>query len=141
EDSQNTGKVTSAGMYTCISSWQWPKIMRLPSLKDWKVMFSKPASYMIEAMCAKSYEDTTEWLKEIESKILAKRNDLCQFETEYRKVDDMLWERDNIHCSFTTEQNLVNPVGAGSSSLVIGTGRETSCISTRSRATRRHAHL
>lgn len=41
---------------------------------------------MIEAMCAKSYEDTTERLKEIESKILAKRNDLRQFETEYRKV-------------------------------------------------------
>lgn len=41
---------------------------------------------MIEAMCAKSYKDTTERLKEIESKILAKRNDLRQFETEYRKV-------------------------------------------------------
>ena len=48
--------------------------------------FFKPASYMIEAMCAKSYEETTERLKEIESKILAKRNDLRQFETEYRKV-------------------------------------------------------
>ncbi|KAF8754042.1 hypothetical protein HU200_011512 [Digitaria exilis] len=96
--------------------------------------FFKPASYMIEAMCAKSYEDTTERLKEIESKILAKRNDLRQFETDYRKalarfqevtnrytqereaVDDMLRERDNIHCSFTTERTLVNPVGAGSSS-------------------------
>ena len=41
---------------------------------------------MIEAVCAKSYEETTERLKEIESKILAKRNDLRQFETEYRKV-------------------------------------------------------
>lgn len=37
-------------------------------------------------MCAKSYEDTTERLKEIEAKILEKRNDLRQFETEYRKV-------------------------------------------------------
>lgn len=48
--------------------------------------FFKPASYTIEAMCAKSYEDTTERLKEIEAKILEKRNDLRQFETEYRKV-------------------------------------------------------
>jgi uncharacterized coiled-coil DUF342 family protein len=97
--------------------------------------FFKPASYMIEAMCAKSYEETTERLKEIESKILAKRNDLRQFETEYRKalarfqevtnrytqereaVDDMLRERDNIHCSFTTERTLVNPVGAGCTAL------------------------
>ena len=37
-------------------------------------------------MCAKSYEETTERLKEIESKILEKRSDLRQFETEYRKV-------------------------------------------------------
>ena len=34
----------------------------------------------------------------------------------YLQVDDMLRERDNIHCSFTTERTLVNPVGAGSSS-------------------------
>jgi len=37
-------------------------------------------------MCAKSFEDTTEKLKEIEAQILAKRNDLRQFEIEYRKV-------------------------------------------------------
>lgn len=48
--------------------------------------FFKPASYTIEAMCAKSYEDTTGRLKEVEAKILAKRNDLRQFEIEYRKV-------------------------------------------------------
>jgi len=53
--------------------------------------FFKPASYMIEAMCAKSYEETTERLKEIESKILAKRNDLRQFETEYRKVSNYVF--------------------------------------------------
>jgi len=37
-------------------------------------------------------------------------------ELQYLQVDDMLRERDNIHCSFTTERTLVNPVGAGSSS-------------------------
>lgn len=48
--------------------------------------FFKTASYTIEALCAKTYEDTTEKLKEIEAQILRKRNDLRQFETEYRKV-------------------------------------------------------
>lgn len=41
---------------------------------------------MIEALCARSYEETTEKLKEIEAQILRKRTDLRQFETEYRKV-------------------------------------------------------
>jgi hypothetical protein len=118
-------------------SWQWPRIPRLHSLKDWMVSnlvkcrlsnleliyllymvcipvfsvyihgilcsdlskficllgdnFFKPASYTIEAMCAKSYEETTERLKEIESKILEKRNDLRQFETEYRKVSSIIF--------------------------------------------------
>lgn len=48
--------------------------------------FFKPATYTIEAICAKSYEETTEKLKEIEAQILRKRNELRQFETEYRKV-------------------------------------------------------
>lgn len=48
--------------------------------------FFKPATYTIEAICAKSYEDTTEKLQEIEAQILRKRNELRQFETEYRKV-------------------------------------------------------
>ena len=48
--------------------------------------FFKPATYVIEAMFAKSFEDSTEKLKEIEAQILAKRNDLRQFEVEYRKV-------------------------------------------------------
>lgn len=165
EDSQKTGKVTSAGMYflhfqvyrmdstaNALAMAKDPEaafFKRLEGLQPCEVSalksgthifavygdnFFKPASYMIEAMCAKSYEDTTERLKEIESKILAKRNDLRQFETEYRKalarfqevtnrytqereaVDDMLRERDNIHCSFTTERTLANPVGVGSSS-------------------------
>ncbi|TVU33814.1 hypothetical protein EJB05_15623, partial [Eragrostis curvula] len=234
EDSQKTGKVTSAGMYflhfqvyRMDSSVNALAMAKDPEAAFFKRLegdnFFKPASYIIEAMCAKSYEDTTERLKEIESKILAKRNDLRQFETEYRKalarfqevttrytqereasgeddddvklghyrmdgagwqgdgccpllskgltvqwqrppagvllprvrplgtvpttkrcqykatspqrhsgvprlvmrcpagsyynqVDDMLRERDNIHCSFTTERTMVNPVGAGSSS-------------------------
>lgn len=48
--------------------------------------FFKPATYTIEALCAKTYEDTTHKLKDIETQILRKRNELRQFETEYRKV-------------------------------------------------------
>ena len=48
--------------------------------------FFKTASYTIEALCAKSYEDTTDKLKDIEAQILRKRTELRQFETEYRKV-------------------------------------------------------
>ncbi|XP_062212225.1 chaperone protein dnaJ 15-like isoform X1 [Phragmites australis] len=165
EDSQKTGKMTSAGMYflhfqvyrmdSTVNALAMAKdpeaafFKRLEGLQPCEVSalkpgthifavygdnFFKPASYIIEAMCAKSYKNTTERLKEIESKILAKRNDLRQFESEYRKalarfqevtnrytqereaVDDMLRERDNIHCSFTTERSMVNPVGTGGSS-------------------------
>lgn len=48
--------------------------------------FFKTASYTIEAVCAKSYEDTTQKLQDIEAQILRKRNELRQFESEYRKV-------------------------------------------------------
>ncbi|KAK9091354.1 hypothetical protein Sjap_024531 [Stephania japonica] len=82
--------------------------------------FFKTASYTIEALCATSYDDTTEKLKEVEAQMLSKRNELRQFETEYRKalaqyqevsnrytqekqcVDDLLKQRDGIHASFTT---------------------------------------
>ncbi|XP_023541327.1 chaperone protein dnaJ 15-like [Cucurbita pepo subsp. pepo] len=81
--------------------------------------FFKPATYTIEVICAKSYEDTTKKLKEIEAQILTKRNELRQFEIEYRKalarfhevtnrytqekqsVDELLKNRDTVHSSFT----------------------------------------
>lgn len=165
EDSQKTGKVTSAGMYflhfqvyrmdSTVNALAMAKdpeaafFKRLEGLQPCEVStlksgthifavygdnFFKPASYTIEAMCAKSYEDTTERLKEIEAKILEKRTDLRQFETEYRKalarfqeattrytqekevVDDMLRERDDIHSSFTTERTITSSLGAASSS-------------------------
>ncbi|XP_042503786.1 chaperone protein dnaJ 15-like [Macadamia integrifolia] len=96
--------------------------------------FFKPASYTIEAVCAKSYEDTTEKLKEIEAQILRKRNELRQFETEYRKalarfqevtnrysqekqsVDELLKQRDTIHSAFTIARAVTTVNGSGSSS-------------------------
>lgn len=93
--------------------------------------FFKPATYMIEALCAKTYEDSTNKLKDIEGQILRKRTELRQFETEYRKalarfqevtnrytqekqsVDELLKERDSIHSSFTVSRNLAFPSGSG----------------------------
>ncbi|KAH0467244.1 hypothetical protein IEQ34_004482 [Dendrobium chrysotoxum] len=117
EDSEKTGKVTSAGMYflhfqvyrmdSAVNALAMAKdpdaafFKRLEGLQPCEVSelkpgthifavygdnFFKPASYAIEAVCANSYEDTTKKLMEIEAQILAKRNYLRQFETEYRKA-------------------------------------------------------
>ena len=48
--------------------------------------FFKTATYTIEALCTRSYEDTTQKLKDIEAQILRKRTELRDFEIEYRKV-------------------------------------------------------
>ncbi|KAF8101303.1 hypothetical protein N665_0208s0085 [Sinapis alba] len=101
--------------------------------------FFKTASYTIEALCAKTYEETTEKLKEIEAQILRKRNDLRQFETEYRKalarfqevttrytqekqtVDELLKQRDSIHSSFSVVKTpSSNNLSNGSSSKAQG---------------------
>lgn len=168
EDSEKTGKATSAGMYflhfqvyrmdSTVNALAMAKdpeaafFKRLEGLQPCEVSelkpgthifavygdnFFKPATYTIEAMCAKSYEDTTGRLKEVEAKILAKRNDLRQFEIEYRKalarfqevtnkynqekqsVDELLKQRDTIHSSFTTVRTMINSSGVtGSSSKI-----------------------
>ncbi|KAK9115944.1 hypothetical protein Sjap_014891 [Stephania japonica] len=102
--------------------------------------FFKPASYTIEALCAKSYEETTEKLKDIETQILRKRNELRVFETEYRQalahfqevtnrysqekqsVDELLKERDNIHSSYTVSKTATDASenDASSSSKITG---------------------
>ncbi|KAE8668231.1 Chaperone protein dnaJ 15 [Hibiscus syriacus] len=144
---ERTGKVTSAGMYflhfqayrmdSTLAIAKDPEsafFKRLEGLQPCEVSelkagthifavygdnFFKTASYTIEALCAKSFEDTTEKLKDIEAQILSKRNELRQFETEYRKalahyqevtnrysqekqsVDELLKQRYGIHASFT----------------------------------------
>ncbi|CAE5963407.1 unnamed protein product [Arabidopsis arenosa] len=170
EESEKTGKVTSAGMYflhfqvyrmdstvNALAAAKDPEsafFKRLEGLQPCEVSelkagthifavygdnFFKTASYTIEALCAKTYEDTTEKLKEIEAQILRKRNELRQFETEYRKalarfqevtnrytqekqtVDELLKQRDTIHSTFSvvktpSSKNLSN----GSSSKAQG---------------------
>ncbi|XP_073004164.1 chaperone protein dnaJ 15-like [Typha latifolia] len=161
EESEKTGKLTSAGMYflhfqvyrmdSTVNALAMAKdpeaafFKRLEGLQPCEVSelkpgthifavygdnFFKPATYTIEVICAKSYEDTTERLKEIQAKLLSKRNDLRQFETEYRKalaqfqeatyrynqekqtVDELLKQRDSIHSSFTTVRTIVNSSGS-----------------------------
>lgn len=163
EDSEKTGKVTSAGMYflhfqvyrmdSTVNALAMAKdpegafFKRLEGLQPCEVSelkpgthifavygdnFFKTASYTIEAVCAKSHEDTTQKLQDIEAQILRKRNELRQFESEYRKalaryqevtdrytkekqsVDELLKQRDGIHSTFT----IVKPTstsGSGSS--------------------------
>ncbi|KFK41251.1 hypothetical protein AALP_AA2G105000 [Arabis alpina] len=170
EESEKTGKVTSAGMYflhfqvyrmdSTINALAVAKdpesafFKRLEGLQPCEVSelksgthifavygdnFFKTASYTIEALCAKTYEDTTEKLKEIEAQILRKRNELRQFETEYRKalarfqevtnrytqekqtVDELLKQRDSIHSSFSVVKTpSVNNLTNGSSSKTQG---------------------
>eukprot|EP00268_Persea_americana_P021750 TRINITY_DN2165_c0_g1_i1.p1 TRINITY_DN2165_c0_g1~~TRINITY_DN2165_c0_g1_i1.p1 ORF type:complete len:409 (-),score=87.32 TRINITY_DN2165_c0_g1_i1:318-1544(-) len=169
EDSEKTGKVTSAGMYflhfqvyrldsamNALAAAKDPEaafFKRLEGIQPCEVSelkagthifavygdnFFKTASYTIEALCAKTFEDNTEKLKDIEAQILAKRNELRQFETEYRKalqryqevtnkyilekqsVDELLKERDNIHSSFTTTRTLATSASGSSSSKVPG---------------------
>ncbi|XP_028757889.1 chaperone protein dnaJ 15 isoform X2 [Neltuma alba] len=167
EDSEKTGKVTSAGMYflhfqvyrmdSTVNALAMAKdpeagfFKRLEGLQPCEVKelkpgthifavygdnFFKTANYTIEALCAKSYEDTSQKLKDIETQILRKRNDLRQFESEYRKalaryqevteryaqekqsVDELLKQRDTIHSSFTVTRSL--SVSGNSSNLSNG---------------------
>lgn len=170
EDSEKTGKVTSAGMYflhfqvyrmdSTINALAMAKdpeaafFKRLEGLQPCEVSelkagthifavygdnFFKTATYTIEALCTKSYEDTTQKLRDIEVEILRKRNELRQFETEYRKalarfqevtnrysqekqsVDELLTQRDIIHSSFSVARTLNN--GGSVSGLSNGSGK------------------
>ncbi|KAJ0096029.1 hypothetical protein Patl1_15048 [Pistacia atlantica] len=175
EDSEKTGKVTSAGMYflhfqvyrmdSTVNALAMAKdpeaafFKRLEGLQPCEVSelkagthifavygdnFFKTAAYTIEAVCAKTYEDTSHKLKDIEAQILRKRTELREFETEYRKalarfqevtnrytqekqsVDELLKQRDTIHSSFTVTRTVItsnpssNNLSNGSSSRVPG---------------------
>lgn len=171
EDSEKTGKVTSAGMYflhfqvyrmdSTVNALAMAKdpegafFKRLEGLQPCEVSelkpgthifavygdnFFKTASYTIEAVCAKSHEDTTQKLQDIEAQILRKRNELRQFESEYRKalaryqevtdrytkekqsVDELLKLRDGIHSTFT----IVKPTSGSGSNLSNGSSSKIS---------------
>ncbi|KAF5751910.1 hypothetical protein HS088_TW02G00929 [Tripterygium wilfordii] len=172
EESEKTGKVTSAGMYflhfqvyrldttlnalTMVKDPETGFFKRLEGLQPCEVAglkagthifavygdnFFKTATYTIEALCAKSYEESTHKLQEIEAQIIRKRSELRQFETEYRKalarfqevtnrysqekqsVDELLKEREGIHASFSVSRNIGGSgsnLSNGSSSKIPG---------------------
>ncbi|XP_024388789.1 chaperone protein dnaJ 15 isoform X1 [Physcomitrium patens] len=108
--------------------------------------FFKSASYTIEAICAESYLETAVKLKDIETQLLSKRNELKQFEVEYREVlarfqavtnkyaqekqavDELLKSREKIQESFTSVPTTPKKMSGGSSSSakVIGGDSATS---------------
>ncbi|CAN6468321.1 unnamed protein product [Victoria cruziana] len=117
EDSEKTGKVTSAGMYflrfqvyrmdsttNALAMTKDPDaafFKKLDGLQPCEIAelkggdhvfavygdnFFKSASYTIEAVCAQSFEEASMKLKHIEANLLLKRDELHQFEKEYKKV-------------------------------------------------------
>ncbi|KAH7571149.1 hypothetical protein ACOSP7_019792 [Xanthoceras sorbifolium] len=169
EDSEKTGKVTSAGMYflhfqvyrmdSTVNALAMAKdpeaafFKRLEGLQPCEVSelkagthifavygdnFFKTATYTIEALCAKTYEDTSQKLKDIEAQILRKRTELRDFEIEYRKalarfqeatnrysqekqsVDELLKQRDSIHSAFSVTRTVVLSNVSGSSNVSNG---------------------
>eukprot|EP00246_Nothoceros_aenigmaticus_P017001 TRINITY_DN801_c0_g1_i1.p1 TRINITY_DN801_c0_g1~~TRINITY_DN801_c0_g1_i1.p1 ORF type:complete len:416 (+),score=110.93 TRINITY_DN801_c0_g1_i1:487-1734(+) len=82
--------------------------------------FFKSASYTIEAVCSENFTESAEKLKAVEAQILSKKDELRQFEAEYREVlnrfaavtqkyaqekhsvDELLKTRDKIHESFSS---------------------------------------
>ncbi|KAI3714387.1 hypothetical protein L1987_72988 [Smallanthus sonchifolius] len=156
EDSEKTGKVTSAGMFflhfqvyrmdSSVNALEMAKdpeaafFKRLEGLQLCEIMeikagthtfavygdnFFNTASYTIEAVCATTYESSTNKLKDVEQQILRKRTELRQFETDYRKalaqfqevtnrytqekqnVEELLKQRDDIQSAFTVNKSLV----------------------------------
>lgn len=103
--------------------------------------FFKSASYTIEAICAESCLETAVKLKEVEAQILLKRNELRQFETEYREVlarfqavtnkytqekqvvEELLKTREKIQESFTSVPSA--PKKVSSSNTAKGSGEDS----------------
>ncbi|KAH7428573.1 hypothetical protein KP509_09G007300 [Ceratopteris richardii] len=97
--------------------------------------FFKSATYTIEAVSAESFKDSAEKLKSVEAQLLSKRNELKQFETEYKEVlarftavtnrfkeekvavDELLKSREKIQASFS----MVPQLKKHSSSSNLGT--------------------
>ncbi|RWR82219.1 chaperone protein dnaJ 15 [Cinnamomum micranthum f. kanehirae] len=175
EDSEKTGKVTSAGMYflhfqvyrmdSTVSALAMAKdpesafFKRLEGIQPCEVSelkagthifsvygdnFFKTASYTIEALCATTFEETTKKLKDIEDRILTKRNELRLFETDYRKaltryqevtnrysqekqsVDELLKRRESVQSSFTMIKLPADGSGCSSSKVTGGEFRAES---------------
>jgi hypothetical protein len=93
---------------------------------------------MIEAICAESFSEASTKLKEVEARLLEKRSELRQFESEYREalarftavtnkfsqekqvVDELLKTREKIHESFTSAPVAAKLVSSSSNGKGVG---------------------
>ncbi|GJZ75307.1 hypothetical protein Tco_0639772 [Tanacetum coccineum] len=86
--------------------------------------FFKTASYTIEAICATTYEDTTDKLKDIDSRALARFQEVTnRYTQEKQNVCACVWMsflNNSIQSSFTVARSVVS--GSGSSSQVSNGG-------------------
>ncbi|CAN7059521.1 unnamed protein product [Brassica oleracea var. botrytis] len=64
--------------------------------------FFKSVSYTIQVLCAVTFTQEKEDLRSVEAQILNKRAELAKFETEYREIDELLKQRNEIHSAYTT---------------------------------------
>ncbi|CAN1816956.1 Chaperone protein dnaJ 16 [Linum perenne] len=63
--------------------------------------FFKSVSYTIEAVCAKPFSEEKDTLRTVEAEILEKRVEIRKFESEYREIDELLKQRNEIHAAYT----------------------------------------
>lgn len=124
--------------------------------------FFKSATYTIEVISAESFKDSAEKLKAIEAQLLSKRNELRQFEVEYKEVlarftavsnkfkdeknavDELLKSREKIQASFSaipqirrhsSSNNIRIPSEVGSEE--IGTSVDESSFETREKSSKK----
>uniref|UniRef100_M4DIJ3 Uncharacterized protein n=1 Tax=Brassica campestris TaxID=3711 RepID=M4DIJ3_BRACM len=64
--------------------------------------FFKSVNYTIQVLCAANFTQEKEDLRSVEAQILNKRAELAKFETEYREIDELLKQRNEIHSAYTT---------------------------------------
>lgn len=122
--------------------------------------FFKSASYTIEAVSAESFKESSEKLKSIEAQLLSKRNELRQFEVEYKEVlarftavsnkfkeekvavDELLKSRESIQASFSVvpqakRHSSISNVGVPPSEEKAGTSADESPVEARDKSSKK----
>lgn len=122
--------------------------------------FFKSASYTIEAVSAESFKESSEKLKSIEAQLLNKRNELRQFEVEYKEVlarftavsnkfkeekvavDELLKSRESIQASFSVvpqakRHSSISNVGVPLSEEKAGTSADESPVEARDKSSKK----
>ncbi|CAI0386492.1 unnamed protein product [Linum tenue] len=63
--------------------------------------FFKNVNYTVEAVCAAPFGEEKQNLRAVEAEILEKRTEVSKFESEYREIDELLKQRNEIHAAYT----------------------------------------